>query len=82
MPVDIVALDYDWSFELCRADDDDHEHEEPQPLGPDGFLYYVRFQRAGQTTTPTWVDSSGQSTIEAAMKTAHSRVPSAITWRA
>ena len=82
MPVDVVALDFDWSFELCRADDEHDEYEEPQPLGADGLLYYVRFQRAGQTATPTWVDSQAHTTVDEAMATAQAKAPSPISWSA
>jgi hypothetical protein len=81
MPVDVVALDVDRWFELRRADGDRHTREEPQPLGPDGFLYFVRFQGAGQTTTPTSVDSRGHSTVEEAMSTAQAKVPWPISWQ-
>jgi hypothetical protein len=81
MPVDVVALDVDQWFQLRRADGDRHTREEPQPLGPDGVLYFVRFQGAGQTTTPTWVDSRGHSTVEEAMSTAQAKVPWPISWR-
>src|SRR5690606_25019322 len=43
-PVDIISLDCDWDYELNKADGRLEEGEEPIPLGPDGCLYYVRFQ--------------------------------------
>jgi hypothetical protein len=82
MPVDVVALDFDGCFELRRADDGCHAGDEPQPLGPDGFLYFVRFQGAGRTTTPTWVDSGGHPTVEGAMATAQAKLPWPISWHA
>jgi hypothetical protein len=45
-PVDIVALDYDWHFNLGNEDGHLEPGEEPTPLGPDGWLYYARFRRA------------------------------------
>lgn len=79
-PVDIVALDFDFWFEIGRADDALEPGETPVPLGPDGCLYYVRFVRAGQTTTPTWVDGVGHLTIEEGMAAAQLNVPTAIRW--
>lgn len=81
MPVDIVGLPYDFWFELARADGEDPETaESPEPLGADGLLYYVRFRHAGATMEPTWPDSSGYRTVDAAMCAAQKRVPSAIDW--
>ena len=79
-PVDIVGLDYDFWYEDGRADDRLEPGERPRPLGPDGLLYYVRFRRAGESDTPTWVDSAGYSTIEQAMSAAQEKSPSEITW--
>jgi hypothetical protein len=62
-PVDIVSFDFDWWYELGKADGALEPDEEPQPVGPDGVLYYVRFTHAGQAATPTWVDSGGHATM-------------------
>ena len=53
MPVDVVALDYDWWYELAKADGQLEESEVPEALGSDGFLYYARFQRSGERNEPT-----------------------------
>ena len=45
MPVDIIGLDYDWWYELGKADDQLEPGEEPESLSATGFLYYARFQR-------------------------------------
>jgi hypothetical protein len=45
-------------------------------------LYYVRFVHAGEKRTPTWVDSGGLPTIEAAMTVAQQKVPAPIEWTA
>jgi hypothetical protein len=79
-PVDIVAFDFDWWYEFARSDDSLDEGEEPQPLGRDGLLYYVRFRHAGEDETPTSVDSTGYLTIEDAMAHASDTVPSPIAW--
>ena len=80
-PVHIVALDFDFWHEVGRADDALEEGETPRPLGPDGCLYYVRFAHAGDRSTPTWVDSSGDTSLEAAMASAQGKMPTTITWR-
>jgi hypothetical protein len=79
-PVDIVALHYDWWYELAVADGSVDPGESATPVGDDGVLYYVRFRRAGSRARPTWVDSIGHRTLDAAMADAESRVPSPITW--
>ena len=80
-PVDIVALNSDWWYELAKADDQLDEGEEPMPLGPDGTLYYARFQRAGEASLPTWVDTLGHQTLHAAMSAAELKVNGGITWQ-
>jgi hypothetical protein len=78
--VDVVGLPYDFFFELAKADGQLEPDE--VALDPDvhGLLYYVRFRYAGETTTPTWPDSGGKTDVEAAMREAESRVPSAVRW--
>jgi hypothetical protein len=49
-PVSIVALAFDYWYELGRADDQLEVGEEPMPMGPDGVLYYASF---------TGIDSPG-----------------------
>jgi hypothetical protein len=80
MPVDIVGLPFDFWFEIGRSDEQLEPGETPQALGADGLLFYVRFRRAGETSTPTWPDSAGYATVDAAMKAAEERAPSTITW--
>jgi hypothetical protein len=79
-PVDIVGLDYDFWYEIARVDGNLEEGEEPVARDEDGLIYYVRFASAGDTTTPTWPDSVGYSTIAEAMASAESRCPSLVTW--
>lgn len=43
MPVWIVGLDYDYSYELGKADDRLDEGEAPLEFGPEGLLYYTYF---------------------------------------
>jgi len=80
MPVDVVGLDYDWWYELAKADGQLDDGEVPEALGSDGFLYYARFQRAGERNEPTWVDSYGHKTTEEAMKAAQEKVVDRIVW--
>lgn len=79
-PVDIVAFDHDWWYELAKADGTLEDGEVAKPLGRDGVLYYARFQRAGEDQEPTWVDSDGYKTCEEAMQAAQEKVASPITW--
>ena len=80
-PVDIIGLDYDFWYELGKADELLEPGEEPEGLSPEGLLYYVRFRCAGDTTEPTSVDSPGRVTIEAAMRDAQDKVPKPILWK-
>ncbi|GAB3032733.1 hypothetical protein GCM10027285_14400 [Oleiagrimonas citrea] len=80
LPVDIIALDYDFWYEIGKADDQLEPDETPQQMGSDGYLYYVRFRRAGHLEAPTWVDSGGYVCIQDAMTYAESRVPTCIHW--
>lgn len=79
-PVDVIALDFDFWFEIGRADDRLEPGEVPQPLGPDGCLYYVRFRHAGEVESRTWVDGGGHPTIEQAMAEAQEKAPTEIRW--
>jgi len=76
-PVDIIALDYDWDYAF---DSSDGLTTEPSPMGPDGVLYYARFQHALETSEPTWPDSPGYPTIAEAMAKAESKVKGGIRW--
>lgn len=79
-PVDIVALDFDWWYEMVKNEDGLEEGEQPIPLGDDGYIYYVRFQRTGESEHPTWVDSGGERSLSEAIKVAESKVTGEITW--
>ena len=79
-PVDIVALDYDWWYELAKADGQLDDGELPKSPDADGFLYYARFRNAGQLEEPTWVDSFGHTTSAKAMDAAQEKVVGPITW--
>ena len=80
-PVDIVGLTFDYWYELAVADESLEPGEAPTPLGPNGMLYYVRFRRAGDLTTPTWVDSAGYATVAEAKSSAEASAPTTIGWQ-
>ena len=80
MPVDIVGLEYDWYYELDRTDGLLDEGEEPEPLGPEGLLYHVRFQKAGEEELG-WVDGGCYQTIDDAIKAAESKITGIIHWQ-
>jgi hypothetical protein len=79
-PVDIVGLDFDFWFELARADGQLDEGEEPKSPGDAGLLYYVRFRSAGEESIPTWVDSQAFTTIAAAIAEAETKTPTPVVW--
>jgi hypothetical protein len=79
-PVDIISLDCDFDHELNKADGQLAPDDEPTPLGPDGCLYYVRFQHALTLPTPTWPDSRGFATVEEAMRCAEGKVKGGVRW--
>ena len=80
MPVDVIALSFDFWFEIAQADNTLDVGEKPEPLGPVGCLYHVRFVNAGRKGVPTWVESAGHSTIDEAMVAAERRAPAPIRW--
>ena len=80
-PVDVIALEFDWWYELARADGQLEEGEEPASVGPDGCLYYARFQHAGTSVSPTTVDSPGFETLDEAMSAAQAKVAGPIKWQ-
>ena len=79
-PVDIISLACDWGYELDKADGQLAPSDQPTPMGPDGCLYYVRFQHALTSPTPTWPDSIGFATIEEAMICAERKVEGGVKW--
>jgi hypothetical protein len=79
-PVDVVALDYDWHFLLAHEDGGLEPGEEPEPLGPDGWLYYVRFRNALNPSEPTSPDSRGFASVQEAMHHAEQKVVGGVRW--
>lgn len=80
-PVDVIALSYDFWYEIGKADGTLDDGEEPSVMGPDGCLYYVRFRHAGDLTEPTWVDSGSYDELDAAVAEADAKAASVIRWR-
>ena len=80
MPATIVQLDYDFWYEIGRADGDLEPREQPE-LSPEGVLYYVCF-RSDPEEDPGWVDSPGFQTLAEARKWAASKVAGPIAWDA
>jgi len=79
-PVDVVSLDYDWGFEVDRADGRLEDGQVPDQLGPDGVLYYARFQHALDPSEPTWPDTTGCKTIGEAKLLAERKAAGGIHW--
>ncbi len=79
-PVDIISLDCDWGYELDKVEGHLAPDDQPTPMGPDGCLYYVRFQHALTPPTPTWPDSIGFATVEEAMRCAEGKVKGGVRW--
>ena len=74
MPVDIIGLDYDFWHEIGKADDKLEPGEEPGPF----LLRDCCITPDSNTPLPTWVESVGRRTIDAAMKDAAAKVPGEI----
>lgn len=78
--VDVIALDYDYWYEIALADDELEPGEQAGPFSADGTIYYVRFRMAGSTDEPTWMDHGGFTTVDDAKRAAESVAPSPIAW--
>ncbi len=57
--VRIVGLPFDYHYSLAEADDQLEPGEKPEPLGPDGLLYYVVFAQLGGPGFPTVLQAKG-----------------------
>lgn len=77
-PAYVVKLDYDFWYEIAKADGVLEPDEEPE-LGDEGVLYYICF-KSDPEEHPGWVDSQGFKTPTEAMTWAESQVPGGITW--
>ena len=78
-PVYIVELDYDFWYEIAKADGTLEPGEKPE-LNPQGLQYYVCFREV-PAEPPLWVDSPGHHSIDGACEHAQSKVPSQISWQ-
>lgn len=71
-PVSVISLPFDYWYELAKADEHLDAGEEPEPLGPEGVLYYASF---------TGVDSPGYPTVLQAKAAAQVKLKVAIVWK-
>ena len=78
-PVDIVVLTYDWYYENDKKAGVLRDGAEPTPLGPEGTLFHVRFQEAGEIDD-LWIDGGCYPTLEEAIAGAQWKAPSTIKW--
>lgn len=69
--VRVVGLSFDYFYSLAEADGQLEPGEKPEPMGPDGLLYYVVFAH---------VDSPGFPTVLQAKGYAQSKVQSEVRW--
>ncbi len=79
MPVFVVRLDYDFWYEVARADGTLEEGEVPN-LNENGNAYYVAFHRLRDDGS-FWPDSGPHRSLDDAKTAAETRVPSPICWR-
>jgi hypothetical protein len=73
-PVDIVALDFDYWYEIAPAEGALEEGELPETPDDGEALYYVRYRDAGKRSLPSGVDSAVSFTISDAMRTVEQTV--------
>lgn len=78
MPVHVVKQDYDFWYEIGKADDQLEPDETPQ-LNAEGVAYYILYGNKGER--PWWVDSHGFETVEAAREWAEAELPSPVRWQ-
>lgn len=71
--VDVIALPYDYWYELADVNGELERGQRPTLFGPDRLLYYVRFSGAG--TKKPRPDSIAFPTIDGAMAEAEAKVP-------
>ena len=77
MPVYVVRQDYDFWYEVAKADDRLEPGEVPH-LNESGVAYYVLFSDKGER--PWWVDSHSFETADVARQWAESKLPSSVRW--
>jgi len=76
-PVYVIEQNYDYWFEMEKADGELEADEKPE-LNEDGLIYYVRFIPLGDK--PWGVSYGGQKTIEEAKAFAAVKVNGPIKW--
>jgi hypothetical protein len=78
--VRVVALDYDFWYEL-GAEEDTLDPDEVPNLNNEGNLYYVRHRSGWREGEPFWPDSLGFHTKAEAMAAAEAAIPASVEWR-
>ena len=78
LPVYIIEQNYDYWYEMERADGSLSGDERPK-LNDRGLIYYVRL-RAIDSDPPWGVDSFGHATIEEAKRWASEKIGKQIDW--
>jgi hypothetical protein len=76
-PVYIIEQNYDYWFEMEKADGEIESGEEPE-LNEDGLIYYVRFAPLGGR--PWGVQYGGHKTIDEAKAYAVEKAAGPIKW--
>ena len=79
--VDIISLNYDWWYSLAETDNQLEPGDEPMPLNAQGVIYYGRYKQALQQEEPTWPDTFGDATVEAAMRSIELKIGKKIRWQ-
>lgn len=76
--VHIVCQNYDFWYEMAKADNMLEQGEQPE-LNQEGLAFYFLFGQVPETR-PFWVRSEGFPSIEKAKEQAQAQVPSVIEW--
>ena len=76
-PVYVIEQNYDYWFEMEKADGELETGEKPE-LNEDGLIYYVRFTPLGGK--PWSVESGGHKTLDAAKSCASEKANGPIKW--
>lgn len=79
-PVRVIEQDYDFWYEIGKADGDLEAWEKPE-LNEKGLLYYVTFKQCENIERPWWVESQGFKSIQLAKQFAEAKVQGEIKWK-
>jgi|GEM_PF-1680567 len=78
MPVHIVRMNYDYWYELAKAEGRLELGEKPD-LNEEGCRYYLLF--SDKPGPPWWPDESGGASVAEAKRRAETALPSEVQWR-